>query len=155
MKRDSEKGTRPAHDGAEAPGRMFRYFGLCLRNFREISGHSGAYVARKAGIGKSQLSKYELGRELPKFSSFEKILAALELSPLTFFYALAVVERAFANQDGAEAEILLQEPSTGPLFSAQERSAHRALFDQHLHLLEAAIEGRFLARLSIDQEAGL
>lgn len=37
---------------------MFERLGLSLRTFRELSGKSQASVAREAGIGKSQLSKY-------------------------------------------------------------------------------------------------
>jgi transcriptional regulator with XRE-family HTH domain len=148
----ARKKERPDRDGADVPGEMFRRFGLCLRIFREISGHSGTSIARSAGIGKSRLSKYELGRELPKLSSFEKILTALELSPLTFFYALAALERGFTKRGGGEVEIVLQEGSTGSLLSAQEQEALRGLFHQFVHVLETTIEGRFLARsLSVEE----
>ena len=53
---------------------MFERLGLCLRTFRELSGKSQASVAREAGIGKSQLSKYENGKELPKLDSLGKVL---------------------------------------------------------------------------------
>ena len=56
---------------------MFEHIGLALKVLRELKGVSQAGLARKAGIGKSQLSKYENGKDLPKFDSLEKVLAAL------------------------------------------------------------------------------
>jgi len=111
-----------------------------------MSGKSQARVAREAGIGKSQLSKYENGKELPKLDSLGKVLAVLEISPLTFFYGLAVLEKGFNPQRRVEAELLRIE-STGPLFRAQEAAGLRSLFEQFLHVFEMAIEGRILDRI--------
>ena len=57
---------------------MFVNLGRTLSLLRELRGKSQASVAREAGIGKSQLSKYENGKELPKLDSLEKVLIALE-----------------------------------------------------------------------------
>ena len=78
---------------ADAKGDMFANLGPALRLARERRGTSQAEVARQAGIGKSQLSKYEQGKELPKLESLERVLAVLNLGSLDFFYALHLLDR--------------------------------------------------------------
>jgi len=125
---------------------MFERLGLCLRTFRELSGKSQAKVAREAGIGKSQLSKYENGKELPKLDSLAKVLVVLDISPLTFFYGLTILDKGFSTGHGVAAE-LLRSNSTGPLFRTQEAAGLRSLFEQFLHVFEMAIEGRILDQI--------
>ena len=48
---------------------MFDNLGRALYLIRDLRGKSQAEVAREAGIGKSQLSKYEGGREFPGVQS--------------------------------------------------------------------------------------
>jgi transcriptional regulator with XRE-family HTH domain len=82
---------------------MFTNLGRTLGLLRELRGKSQARVAREAGIGKSQLSKYENGKELPKLDSLEKVLNALGVGHFEFFYTLYLVdERAaeLARADG-------------------------------------------------------
>ena len=79
---------------------MFRNLGRSLSLLREMRGKSQAHVARAAGIGKSQLSKYESGKELPKLGSLEKVLTALDLGPLDLFSTLEMVERRAASLAG-------------------------------------------------------
>jgi transcriptional regulator with XRE-family HTH domain len=67
---------------------MFEHLGLTIRLLRELRELKQAALARKAGIGKSQLSKYENGRELPKLLALQKLLAALEMSFLDFAHTL-------------------------------------------------------------------
>ncbi|HEY4562588.1 MAG TPA: helix-turn-helix transcriptional regulator [Thermoanaerobaculia bacterium] len=87
---------------------MFTNLGHTLGLLRELRGKSQARVAREAGIGKSQLSKYENGKELPKLDSLEKVLIALKVSYFEFFYTLHLVDRRASelepveNGDGAE-----------------------------------------------------
>ena len=125
---------------------MFERLGLCLRTFREMTGKSQASVAREAGIGKSQLSKYENGKELPKLDSLGKVLAVLDISPLTFFYGIDILEKGFHPCRRVEAE-LLRSGETGPLFRSQEAAGLRSLFEQFLHVFEMAVEGRILDRI--------
>ena len=88
---------------------MFTNLGRTLGLLRELRGKSQARVAREAGIGKSQLSKYENGKELPKLDSLEKVLIALKVSYFEFFYTLHLVDRRASelepagNGDGGEA----------------------------------------------------
>lgn len=73
-------------------GDMFVNLGPALRRARELRGTSQAEVARQAGIGKSQLSKYEQGKELPKLESLDRVLVALGFGSLDFFYALHLMD---------------------------------------------------------------
>ncbi|MEA2559486.1 MAG: Helix-turn-helix domain [Acidobacteriota bacterium] len=76
---------------------MFVNLGRTLSLLRELRGRSQAWVAREAGIGKSQLSKYENGKELPKLDSLEKVLLVLEVGHFEFFYTLYLVDRRAAD----------------------------------------------------------
>jgi transcriptional regulator with XRE-family HTH domain len=71
---------------------MFANLGRTLSLLRELRGKSQARVAREAGIGKSQLSKYENGKELPKLDSLEKVLNALDVGHFEFFYTLYLLD---------------------------------------------------------------
>lgn len=79
---------------------MFANLGRTLGLLRELRGKSQARVAREAGIGKSQLSKYENGKELPKLDSLEKVLIALKVGYFEFFYTLYLVDRQAAELAG-------------------------------------------------------
>jgi transcriptional regulator with XRE-family HTH domain len=88
---------------------MFTNLGRTLSLLRELRGKSQARVAREAGIGKSQLSKYENGKELPKLDSLEKVLNALKVGYFEFFYTLYLVDRRAADlkrsgEDGEDAD---------------------------------------------------
>ena len=77
---------------AGVKGGMFANLGPALARLRDLRGQSQAAVARAAGIGKSQLSKYENGKELPKMDSLERVLAALDMGSLEFFYTLHLMD---------------------------------------------------------------
>jgi transcriptional regulator with XRE-family HTH domain len=81
---------------------MFVNLGRTLSLLRELRGKSQARVAREAGIGKSQLSKYENGKELPKLDSLEKVLNALKVGYFEFFYTLYLVDRRAADLERAD-----------------------------------------------------
>lgn len=83
---------------------MFINLGRTLSLLRELRGKSQARVAREAGIGKSQLSKYENGKELPKLDSLEKVLNVLEVGHFEFFYTLYLVDRRAADLSRPSAE---------------------------------------------------
>lgn len=83
---------------------MFDNLGRTLSLLRELRGRSQAWVAREAGIGKSQLSKYENGKELPKLDSLEKVLIVLEVGHFEFFYTLYLVDRRAADLNRGSAK---------------------------------------------------
>ena len=76
---------------------MFGNVGRTLSLLRELRGTSQARLSREAGIGKSQLSKYENGKELPKLDSLEKVLNALKVGYFEFFYTLHMIDRRAAD----------------------------------------------------------
>jgi len=80
---------------------MFRNLGAALRLIREERGLSQSALARAAGIGKSQLSKYESGRERPKLDSLEKLLTVLAIRVANFFTVVSLIDRELARIDGA------------------------------------------------------
>jgi transcriptional regulator with XRE-family HTH domain len=99
---------------------MFTNLGRTLSLLRELRGKSQARVAREAGIGKSQLSKYENGKELPKLDSLEKVLIALKVSYFEFFYTLHLVDRRASDLEPVEngdGEALGSEPLPLPSFT--------------------------------------
>ncbi len=80
---------------------MFRNLGPALRLIREERGLSQSALAKAAGIGKSQLSKYESGRERPKLDSLEKLLTVLSIRVADFFTVVGLIDRELARIDGA------------------------------------------------------
>lgn len=72
----------PIGNLVEKGGPMFRNLGLALQTLRQLREQSQSAVADAAGIGKSQLSKYENGKELPRLDSLAKVLHVLGCSPL-------------------------------------------------------------------------
>jgi transcriptional regulator with XRE-family HTH domain len=79
---------------------MFRNLGPALRLMREERGLSQSALAKAAGIGKSQLSKYESGRERPKLDSLEKLLTVLAIRVADFFAVVSLIDRELARIDG-------------------------------------------------------
>ena len=108
---------------------MFGNLGRTLALLREMRGLSQLALSREARIGKSQLSKYENGRELPKLETLERVLAVLDVQPIRFFYTVAVLDGLVDRMDGPAAlpppppppiplPLTLVEPDLDELFSA-------------------------------------
>jgi transcriptional regulator with XRE-family HTH domain len=106
---------------------MFVNLGRTLGLLRELRGKSQAHVAREAGIGKSQLSKYENGKELPKLDSLEKVLNALDVGHFEFFYTLYLLDDRAAElarlgdrhpQGGGDGDERERRPPPAPLLKA-------------------------------------
>lgn len=128
---------------------MFANLGRTLGLLRELRGMSQARVAREAGIGKSQLSKYENGKELPKLDSLEKVLNALDVGHFEFFYTLYLLD-----DRAAELARLADRPREGeerrplppplwkahPLLSESTDQAFTRVFSDLLHLYRRVFE---------------
>lgn len=84
---------------AVRPLGMFTNLGRTLALVREMRGYSQLELSREARIGKSQLSKYENGRELPKLETLERVLAVLGVQPISFFYTVAVLDGLVDRMD--------------------------------------------------------
>jgi transcriptional regulator with XRE-family HTH domain len=129
---------------------MFAELGRTLRILRESAGLSQAELASRAGLGKSQVSKYERGKELPQLVSLAKLLEALEAEPLTFFYTEHLLKhRAEISPIG----ILI---TTTPLLDDPALETFRSVFGHLLKTFEILMAARFFERLqpaTPDQEA--
>lgn len=79
--------------------RMFGNLGRTLALLREMRGYSQLALSREARIGKSQLSKYENGRELPKLETLERVLSVLDVQPISFFYTVAMLDSLVGRLD--------------------------------------------------------
>jgi transcriptional regulator with XRE-family HTH domain len=95
---------------------MFDNFGRALRFVRETKGKSQAYVAERAKVGKSQISKYETGKELPKLESLQRILEVLEVAPYQIFYAMHLLNQSEESvRNPLETSVHGQAPDSGVL----------------------------------------
>ncbi len=106
------------------PMRMFSNFGRTLALLREMRGYSQLALSREARIGKSQLSKYENGRELPKLETLERVLSVLDVQPISFFYTVAMLDSLAGRLDDPATELpplplplTLLQPNLDELFS--------------------------------------
>jgi len=81
---------------------MFRNLGAALRLVREQRGLAQVALARQAGIGKSQLSKYESGKERPKLDSLERLLDVLKIGPADFFVLADALDRELDRMSSTE-----------------------------------------------------
>ncbi len=137
---------------------MFANLGRTLSLLRELRGKSQSRVAREARIGKSQLSKYENGKELPKLDSLEKILRVLQVDMFQFFYTLYLVDSRAAALDppavagtGDGAAVAPADPAAAPLSRAEGTPAplHLPPLPRQHPLLEEATDQAF-ARVFAD-----
>lgn len=130
------------------PINMFANLGRTLALLREMRGYSQLALSREARIGKSQLSKYENGRELPKLETLERVLAVLGVQPISFFYTVAMLDGLAGRLDpGLDPQAAGLPPLPLPL----------ALPQPHLDELFSATVGQFfrMYRLQIEVQARL
>jgi transcriptional regulator with XRE-family HTH domain len=121
---------------------MFDQVGVALKALREMAGLSQAELARKAGMGKSQVSKYERGQNLPNLASLRKILRAVKVEPLFFFYLAHILESQARAKPGMSAT-LIEGEGIAFLLDA-EAAAYRDVFQQFVTLFEKAAQARVL-----------
>ena len=147
---------------------MFDNVGQTLSVLRELRGKSQARLSKDAGIGKSQLSKYENGKELPKLDSLEKVLNALRVSYFEFFYTLHLLDRRAADLaletvgagEAPAAASSLREPPLymPPLFSGKSllaeptEQAFSQVFTDLLFLHRRLLEQTVLAGVKTPKE---
>ncbi len=117
-------------------GGMFAELGTTLRTLRESAGLTQAELARRAGLGKSRLSKYESGKELPKLASLEKLLRVLGAEPLTLFYTAHLLKHR------AEISPLGLMITTTPLLDDPALASFRRLFGHFLEAFEVLMATR-------------
>jgi transcriptional regulator with XRE-family HTH domain len=117
-------------------GEMFAGLGTTLRALRESRGFSQAELAHRAGVGKSQVSKYERGKELPQLVSLEKLLDALGSEPLTLFYTAHLLRHR------AELSPFAILVTTTPLLGDPALASFRRLFGHFLEAFEVLMATR-------------
>ena len=122
---------------------MFGGVGPALKLLREQAGMSQADLARKARMGKSQLSKYESRKELPKLDSLARILGVLKVQPLWLFYIAHLLARP-VPEESLPTCTLLEAGAPGMLIDESEDAGFRDLFDQVLSLYRKTLESRVL-----------
>jgi transcriptional regulator with XRE-family HTH domain len=128
---------------------MFGHLGLTITVLRGLRRKTQAQVAREAGIGKSQLSKYENGKELPKLDSLAKILTVLDVTPLGLFYLQDLLDRRGRAVDGERASGKINiSPDDLSLLSSRAQQRMRALIDMVFSLQEALLEERLDSTLA-------
>jgi len=66
-------------------------WGLALVVLRRARGLSCHAVAAAAEVTRSNLSRYETGRGMPRYGTLRRLLKALEVSPDSFFRSLSHV----------------------------------------------------------------
>jgi len=116
---------------------MFAKLGPTLRELRESAGLSQAELARKAGVGKSQLSKYESGKELPKLPTLARLFRVLEVEPLTFFYVAHLLQ---CRAEISPVSLLLMTQT--PLPGDPALASFRNLFGHFLDAFEVLMKTR-------------
>lgn len=65
---------------------LIHLVGEQLRFIREEKGLSQERLAELAGMTHAQISRIETGKDNPTLNTLEKIIGALEISPLEFFH---------------------------------------------------------------------
>ena len=134
---------------------MFQNLGKALSFLRELRGKSQAQLAREAGVGKSQLSKYESGKELPKLDSLAKVLGALGASYLDLFTTLYYVDQRVASLSGPPAInsslVVWASGGLSPL-SADTEEAFAKVFRQLLTLHREVLQHVLFGESGMDGE---
>lgn len=129
------------------PHQDFSNLGLALQVVRHFSGQSQASLARKVGVGKSQLSKYENGKELPKLESLGRLLKVLGMSPLAFFTVMDILD-GIGQEENLVATGLLR-GKMQPVVTSGEQSSILAIIREVLGLFEEQIMERIRLSASI------
>lgn len=126
--------------GVDAAG-FFSQLGLALVILRAKAGLSARGLAAKAGVGKSQLSKYENGRESPKLETLARLLDVLNVEPLAFFYLMQVLHRG-ASEKRLDVELVLSGASNAAAGEGEEASAFLEVMDSLLELHRVVVKAR-------------
>jgi transcriptional regulator with XRE-family HTH domain len=84
-------------------GQLFRYISTTLVLVRELLGRvKQAECARRAGVTRSQLSRYETEGAVPTLEPLGRVLGALEVGPGEFFTVMAAVDLLAGGEESLE-----------------------------------------------------
>jgi transcriptional regulator with XRE-family HTH domain len=121
---------------------FFSQVGIALKVFRERAGLSAAELARRCGMGKSQLSKYENGSELPRIESLARILDALGADPLWFFYSVHQLHRVPRSADEILQELAAQGSRPTEAQATEQELGVQRVMDSLLDLYKLMLAAR-------------
>jgi transcriptional regulator with XRE-family HTH domain len=99
-------------------------WGLALVVLRRARGLSCHAVAAAAEVTRSNLSRYETGRGMPRYGTLRRLLKALEVSPDSFFRSLSHVKLAIAGEGLDAEEADAEDGALPPEESPEEKRAH-------------------------------
>jgi transcriptional regulator with XRE-family HTH domain len=126
---------------------FFRQLGLALQIVRHRSGLSIEQFRKRAGVGKSQMSKYENGKEFPKLETLTRILGALGVEPIWFFYLMHQLSRE-QPLESLRVDLLLLRGGLDVAMSSNAREGFRRIFasllDLHAQVVEECTDRRSL-----------
>lgn len=117
--------------------------GRALALVREFRGLSQAELARRAGVGKGQQSRYEGGRELPKLDSLSRLLKALRIGFLELFYIVRLLdhlESDLGSEAGVPSEFLMLQDAQ--FLNSEVRDSFRGLLDHAMVLFKLLIKAQ-------------
>jgi len=126
---------------------MFENLGKALGLLRELRGLSQAKTAKAAGIGKSQLSKYENSKELPKLDSLEKLLKVLGVGYFEFFYTLRFVDDRATSRGSVHQIPMLPPEAHGSILHPTTQAIFQTVFADFFKLYSRVVEEVLLGRL--------
>jgi transcriptional regulator with XRE-family HTH domain len=89
---------------------IYRNVPRAITLIRELRGLDQAQAALRAGIGKSQMSKYESGKELPKLDTLATVLEGLKVGVFEFWYTVYLINAGEAQIDSKEGTFLTPPP---------------------------------------------
>jgi transcriptional regulator with XRE-family HTH domain len=120
---------------------MFEGLPLALRILRHRADLTQLQVAERAGMGKSTISSYERGANLPSTEGLEKILAGLGASLLDLHRALYMAR----GEDPPPVKPMPDEPPLPPVVLDEGMVAGvLAQFFQYQHLVAGLAISRYL-----------
>lgn len=125
----------------------FRNLGRTLALHRDMRGMGLRETARQAGVGVSQLSKYENGHTLPRLESLEKVLTALGMTAFDFFTTMALLDlreeeiRSGTKRDSLLLSVLSSQGILGSPVSTALRRVVDDLVLLHGEIITAALLG--------------
>ncbi len=121
---------------------MFGNLGRALALLRQLRGRSQTTLAREAGVGKSQLSKYESGKELPRLDSLGKVLSALQVGYFEFFYTLHVIDERAGSLGSDPEPVITSGPSVlRPSTQAAFQEVLGLFFNLYGQIMQQTIAG--------------
>ena len=135
---------------------MFRNLGQSLRLCREFRGLGQKEVAKRARVGKSQLSKYERGTELPRLDTLERVLNSLNVGCLEFFYTLQAIDHG-EHSKGSDSWILMLGSTGSSILDSSTQKAFQLVMGDLLKLygnvLANVVRGLYLESAVVQSES--